>query len=189
MELTDLVKILKKEIVFLAVAIFIGALVGFYSTRFFSSGYLHIQHYFLTEARSQEVSDNLNREIYYSQEKNRNFTDTAIAILESPDFKSEVVKKGDSLVVRKSAPQVIKLTYISKSPDENNTSLNNVKETFNSKIKALTESTSVSQLKPIGDNLPPVYSALNKFVLALAGSVLGIFFATFVIGLKNYLRI
>lgn len=189
MELTEIIKIIKKELVFLTGALLVGALVGFYATRFFPSGYLHTQQYFLTEARFQEESEIINAQSYYSQEKNRNFTDTAIAILESPDFKGEVVKAQDSLVVRKAAPQVIKLTYISQNPDENNTNLNNVKETFNSKIKALTESTSASILKPIGNKSLPVYSAFNKFVLALAGSVLGIFFATFVIGLKNYLKI
>jgi len=176
MELKEFIKILKSYLAVIIVLAIVGAASGFYSTRYFSSGYHHTQDFFLAEN-------------FFTQEKARDFTDSAIAILESPDFKDEVISSGDTLIVRKLAPQVIRLNYISQNADAGNSQLQSITQKFNSKIQTLTESTQASQMKAVGNFQPPRYSSLNKSVLAVAGTLLGIIFALFVIGLKNYFKI
>src|SRR3990167_8112945 len=107
MELKDFLKILKSYLAVIIVLAIVGAAGGFYSTRYFSSGYHHIQDFFLVDPSVQSISvENIKSENFFTQEKARDFTDTAIAILESPDFKSENIGTGDELIVRKLAPQV-----------------------------------------------------------------------------------
>ena len=190
MELKDFLKILKSYLAVIIVLAIIGAASGFYSTRYFSSGYHHTQDFFLVDPSVQSISvENIKSENFFAQEKARDFTDTAIAILESPDFKGEVLNYGDTLIVRKLAPQIIRLTYVSQNADAGNSQLQNITQKFNSKIQTLTESTQASELKAIGNSQMPSYSSLNKSVLAVAGVLLGTIFALFVIGLKNYFKI
>lgn len=190
MELTKFVKIIKNNIVFIIIVALIGALIGFFSADFFSSGYHHSQLFFLMSPPNQTASmqNNLS-ERYYLQEKSRNFTDTAVAILDSVDFKNEVLSPGDSLAVRKVAPQLIRLDFISPTPDSNNVQLNKVTREFNSKIQSLIESTPAAQLKPIASVASPVYSSLNSRVLFVFGAVLATAFALFVVGIKNYFKL
>ena len=190
MELKEFIKILKSYLTVIIVLAIVGAASGFYSTRYFSSGYHHTQVYFLTDSSAQPASvENIKSENFFTQEKARNFTDTAVAILESPDFKSENIGTGDELIVRKLAPQVIRLTYVSPNADSNNSQLQKVTENFNTKSQSLTGSTQASQLKAVAGFKPPSYSSLNQFVLAVGGAFIGIVFALFVIGVKNYLKI
>ncbi len=176
MELKEFIKIIRSYLAVIIVLAIVGAAGGFYSTRYFSSGYHHTQDFFLVE--------NL-----FTQEKARDFTDSAIAILESPDFKDEVLNPGDTLIVRKLAPQVVRLTYISPNVDTSNLQLQSITQKFNLKIQTLTASNQTPELKAIGNSQMPSYSSLNQSVLAVAGVLLGTIFALFVIGLKNYFKI
>lgn len=190
MELEELIQIIKKYFAFIGVLVVIGAIIGASSSDFFSSGYNHSQTYFLADKFTQTpVSANLRSESYFEQEKPRNFTDTAVAILNSPDFKSQVLEGTDDLIVRKVAPQVIRLTYVSNSPDQNFIKLNEISDKFNQKIQDLQESSPSSQLKAIGQVGTPVYSALNSSTLAASGAILGAVFAIFIISLKTYFKI
>lgn len=168
----------------------LGAVFGASSTKFFSSGFQHQRSYFLIDPTvERQVPENPNSESFSLQEKSRNFTDTAVAILDSIDFKSEVLENGDSLQVRKVAPQIIRLTLISNTSDPNFQKLEKVTNSFNLKIQNLTESTPSSMLKAIGPANSPVYSSFSRPILSAFGSILGVTFALLVIGLKNYYRI
>lgn len=190
MEINQLIPLIKKNALIIIIFAAIGAVTAATSANFFSSGFNHQRLYFLTSPNmTNQITDNPNSESYLLQEKSRNFTDSAIAILDSPDFKAETLDQGDSLQVRKVAPQVIRLNLISASPDNNNSKLDNVISEFNTKIQQLTKSTSSVELKPVGGLTPPSYSALSKKVLFAFGAVLGTAFALLVIGLKNYYKI
>lgn len=190
MELKDFLKIIKDNVITLIILVALGAFFGFYSTKYFASGYHHNQTYFLTDSSTQiQPQQNVKSENFFSQEKAGNFTDSTIAILDSPDFKSEVLNTGDSLIVRKIAPQVIRLTLVSPIADSENPKLNTIVEKFNLKIKDLAGSTQSSELKAIGSAQPPSHSSLNRSVLTAAGSLLGILFAFFTIGVKNYFKL
>ncbi len=190
MEISELINLVKKYIILIAILALIGGVIGASSANFFSSGFKHQRLYFLTDpVVASQISDTPNSESFSLQEKSRNFTDTAVAILDSPDFKNEVLARGDSLQVRKVAPQVIRLTLVSNTPDTNFSKLQKVSASFNLKIQDLTASTPSSILKPVGLESSPVYSSLSRQVLFVFGVVLGTVFALLVIGLKNYYRI
>lgn len=190
MELNEFITLVKKYIVLIVIFALIGAVLGVSSTKFFSSGFNHQRFYFLTDP-SPDIQENQDyrSENYFLQEKSRNFTDTAVAILDSPDFKNEVLGPGDLLQVRKVAPQLVRLNLISQSADSNFSKLQKVTVVFNRKIQNLTESTPTSQLKPVGSVSSPSYSSLNSRVLLVFGAILGAAFALLIIGLKNYHKI
>lgn len=124
MQLNDLINLIKKYLILIVIFALIGAFVSASSASFFSSGFEHQRLYFLTDPiLNNQISQNPNSESFLLQEKSRNFTDTAIAILDSPDFKSLVLENNDSLEVRKIAPQIIRLTLISSSANPDHSKL------------------------------------------------------------------
>ncbi|OGD85540.1 hypothetical protein A2164_00850 [Candidatus Curtissbacteria bacterium RBG_13_35_7] len=190
MDLKEFIKIIKNNLIFIALLVLIGAFSAVFSAKLISSGYRHTQTFFLQDPQNQDQSiPNIRSESYFQQEKSRNFTDTAIAILESADFKKDVLGEGGSLTVRKMAPQVIRLTYTNPLPDSNNSQLSAVVAHFNTKIQSLTESTPSAQLKSISTPASPVYSSINSQILFVFGALLGGAFALFIISLKNYFKL
>ncbi len=187
MELKEFVVIIKKYFLFIVILTAAGAAVGFFSTRFFPSGFQRSQVYFVSEHSTDlKNSPNFNAENYYLQEKLRNATDTLVAILDSVDFQKEVLSAGDTLQVRKIAPQVMRLTYLSSSEQNATLKLDKVVDKFNTKISDLTEGSPTAQLKAVGPTAQPIYSRLNRLTLFFAGSLLGLVFALFIVGLKEY---
>lgn len=189
MELKELIIVIRKNFIYVIVLALIGLLVGYSSSRFFSSGYQHTKEYFLAEPSVSNQTGDIRSENFLQQEKSRNFTDSAIAILQSPDFQSEVLMVGDSLVTQKMAPQVIRLTYASPNNDDTLSNIERTVNHFNFKISDLSESSPASLLKPIGSNNPPTYSALSKSSLAASGAILGVIFAIFILGSRKYFKI
>lgn len=167
-----------------------GGLIAYYSTNFFSSGYQHSQLFLLTSAETDSMNNqNSNLEEYYMGENSRNFTDTAVGILESGDFQSEILKAPESLTVKKVAPQLIRLTFTTPVRGSTSLQLEKVSVLFNEKLKDIYQGSSSAMLKPVVKAQEPTYSALNKYVLFAAGSLIGTIFALFILGLKVYLRL
>ncbi len=186
MELREFAKVIKKYLVFIIILAAIGAAIGFFSIRFFPSGYQQSRIYFIGQKQDSAKSPNLGSEGYYLQEKLRNSTDALVAILQSGDFQKEAIVAGDQLQVRKVSPQIIRLTYISADRQNATANLDHVVDKFNIKITVLGESTQAAQLKTVGTPQQPVFSKFNKLSLLLAGSILGVVFALFVVGVKEY---
>lgn len=178
---------LKKYFLFIIILSVCGAAIGYNLAKFLPSGYKQTQLFFLTPETAQDQDTNLGK--YFIQENSRNFTDTAVAILQSTEFQSEVLKPGQVLTVRKIAPQVIRLTYTHSTLNSDDPKLIDVAGHFNQKIENLLQSTSSAQLKPIEQVSEPSFSALNKYVLLAGGFLIGALFAVFIIGLKVYLKL
>ena len=190
MDLREFLKIIKQNIIYIVALATFGAVIGFFSADFFGGGYHHSQLFFLSEPSIKASKDqNYRSESFFLQEKSRNFTDTAVAILSSPDFQNEILNPQDSLSVRKVGPQVIRLTYISQQPESSNTQLAKAAEAFNTKIQGLAQSSTFAQLKPVAPASAPTYSKLYTQVLFVFGAVLGTAFALFIVSLKNYFRL
>ena len=118
--------------------------------------------------------------IYYAQETARNFTDTAIAILSSHDYKTTILAPGQTLTVRKLAPQVIQVTATAAGAQETSQLIAKAIGNFNRQF---------TELHPVGQAQEPKFAAAGKKILAAAGLVLGFTFAFFVVSLKEYFRI
>lgn len=187
MELSHFIKILKKYSLFIVILVVLGAIIGFLSSDFFASGFRRNQTYFVSEkSQTGENTPNFNSEAYFQQEKLRNATDSLVAVLESEDFQNEALTSQDSLQVRKLAPRVIRLTYLSQSQENATANLDTVIDKFNDKITTLSEDNTNFQLKPIGASSAPIYSKLNSLTLLAAGALIAAAFALFIVGLKEY---
>lgn len=190
MELKEFLKIIKKNILFIIITALAGGVIGFSSSGFFPSGYSQSQLFFITQPASQvQTNQEYDFEGYYQQEKSRSFTDTAIAILESSDFTSEVLNPQNLLSVRKIAPQVIRITVSSQTPQSLKGQTEKIASSFNSKIIDLTGSTASAQLKAVGRANDSIFSGFNNKILFLFGLLLGTTFALFITGLKNYFKL
>lgn len=183
MELKEYLKIITKNAWAILIFAAFGALIAFaISGR--ASATIQLEQLFFLPAQnvpSQQNSD------YYSQERARNFTDTAVAILESPDFAMELTSPG-SLSVRKVAPQVIRLTTSANDHQSAKSRLDESVAAFNSKMQELTSSPSY-ELKAVGSGPHRTFAQPTKKVATIFGALAGGVFALFVIGLKNYFRI
>lgn len=183
MELKNLVKLLKQDLYFIVGLVLAGALIGLYSTRFLPATYRQSQVFFISGPEAAGSSQDL----FYKEENARNFTDTAVAILQSEEFiKSQA---PIALEARKLAPQVIRITVQSASRENLTSSLENVSASFNQKIASLQEATRSSRLVPIAKAQEPSFFALNRATISAFGAVLGLIFSILSIALKYYFKI
>lgn len=185
MELRQYLKVFKKNFLVVVVLCIFGLLLGYFLAMSRSEGFQQDQTLYI----APQTTDTQNYEGFYGQEKARNFTDTAVAILESPDFKAEIQGSGESLSVRKIAPQVIKITTTAKDPQGAKNLMAKVTSTFNSKLQTVSNNQAKIELKELGKLQEPAPIIINKKVSTLAGLVLGFAFAILAISLKTYFKL
>lgn len=186
MELRQYLKILRKNFVFVLTTSVLGAMLAILVTRSMPSGYQMGQTFFL----SQPEGESAPLPEYYAQEKARNFTDTAVAILDSPDFRQKVVSSGQDLKVRKIAPQVIRITATAQSSQSAQELMAKATNAFNSKLAALGQNQKEGlQLKEISTSQEPEPKVVDKKVFAISGLILGFAAAIAAISLKAYFRL
>lgn len=183
MELRELVKIINKNSIFLLAAAFVGFILAILLTQKLPSG-TKAQELIYLMPKEENNSSAYRFDGYYSQEKARNFTDTAVAILENTALTQGIQSQT---VIKKIAPQLIKITVSSTSTQEAQTALEKADELSRQKIEDLTNSSITTKaLSP----LPDVFAfAPSKKIYAAAGILLGLIFASLIIGLKDYFRL
>ncbi len=188
MELKQFLKIFKDNLTFIVILAFVGAIISLISANFLPSGYSASRVYFVVGQNGGATLNGYNFDNYFRGENARNFTDTAVAALSSPDFANTVLPGTDSLTVRKLAPQVIKITLSAHTSEDLNSNIEKIATRFNTQITEL-EGSSASQLRPIADATKPSFFALNKPILFVFGLILGVSVAIFILGAKNYFRL
>lgn len=187
MELKEYIKLFKKYLAFIILCMLLGAALGTFFTKFLPSGYYLSQTFFL--AMPQGTAQTYDYEGFYAQEKARNFTDSAVAILESPDFKSEVALAHQSLAVKKLAPQTIRLTTVTQNPESSKELMQKTTNTFNKKFIDLAGDKNALSLKQIASSQEPSYQASSRKIYALGGIVIGFAASVAVISLKSYFKL
>lgn len=181
MDLKDYVKILTKNAFFIIALTLIGAAVAFSSTGFLKSGYKNEMVYFLV------ISDSGNS--LTSQKLDpTNITDTAVAVLTSPDLLNETAISSMSLDVKKLAPQVIKLTLTSQSPELSKNSQAPVVEKLNQKLTAFVPEATL-KLEPVGEESQSFQQVLNSKILAVFGALIGLLASLVTVAIVRYLRL
>lgn len=189
MELKQILKLVRNQAYFVVALIFLGAIIGAQSAKFFPSGYSKSQLFFLTTTQASNQAQNNYFAPYYAQENARNFTDTAVALLGSEEFLKEARPAGASVNVRKVAPQLIRITAQSPNPSDLDEPLEQISQVFNQKIAAISQDAYASQLKEVSLPTVPTFFALNAQILAAAGAILGLASSLLVIGLKVYFKL
>lgn len=182
MELKEYLSIFKKYLVFITLCFALGIVLGALTTNFLPSGYNQSQTFYLKISIPSNTPQSDNYDGFYAQERARNFTDTAVAILESSDFQSEVVTGGQALVVKKLAPQVVRLTAIAQNQESAKDLMRKTTDTYNRKFTEIA-------LSQIASPQEPSFKRSSRKVYAAAGAVLGITIAVVVISLKSYFRL
>lgn len=186
MEFKEYIKIFKKYSAFILLCVILGAVVGFFSTNYLPQGYRLTQT--LIISGPQPAPDTYNYEGFYSQERARNFTDTAVAILESGDFQKEIPQNG-SLEVKKLAPQVIRLTVTAKDPATSKDLMQKTQEAFNKKYLELAGDNQNITLKPIASPEEPAFQRSSRKIYAAGGAIIGLALSIAAISLKSYFRL
>lgn len=177
MEFTNYLKLIKQYAVFILICAFTAAVLAYLVSGSISSGYKKSQTYFLAIENINQV-DNANE-----------LTDTAVAVIQSDEFKQESAAFMVSFSVRKIAPQVIKITFTAQSELSLASQTQIVEKTFNEKLKSLSQNPSELTLKPLGTQNQIIKTNLNKNVLAVFGIIIGVLFAQLVIFAKTYLKL
>ncbi|OGD87350.1 hypothetical protein A3D81_02285 [Candidatus Curtissbacteria bacterium RIFCSPHIGHO2_02_FULL_40_17] len=205
MELAEYIKILKKNAYLVALFTVLGIALALVFVSKINKGPRYEQLFFIMSvseeertpaertgesiASTKEAQDAVYRfEGFYATEKARNFTDTALAIILSPDFKNEVTTQATALSARKIAPQLIRLSIYAANLDSARSTMNKTKDRFNQKIVDLTGD-SEFQLKPIGTAIVPVTAQPQPKALIIFGAIAGFVFALVTIGFKTYFKV
>ncbi len=181
MDLKEYITIIKKNAFFIIVLTLIGASVAFSSTKFLKSGYKTSAVYFLVISSQQNTSTNQKLDP-------TNITDTAVAVLSSPDFLNEVATNNLSLDAKKLAPQVIRLTLTSKDQQTSEKSLTPVVDKFNQKLASLISESS-PKLEPVGVHGQSIHDVLNNKILAAFGATVGLLASLVIIAVVRYLKL
>ncbi len=184
MELRQYIDIIKKNILIITLVTLLGAAVAFYFSLNFQSGYKFEQDFFLLSQGT--LADTLQNS-YYSAEKAINFTDTAVAILQSPDFANDLDIKG-SVATRKLAPRVIQITTITPDRQSAKTLMGQVVSSFNAKIGKL-EPSSTFQINTIGKVPDSKPAGPSPKIVVVFGAAFGFVVSLVAIGLKTYFRL
>ena len=187
MELKVYITLLKKYLAFIILCIIGGAAIGTISTNFLPQGFNLTQTFFISAPHS--TAQAYDYEGFYAQEKARNFTDTAVAILESTDYKSQVLPQGENLTIKKLAPQIIRLTLVSKNSQNSKDLMQKSVDSFNKKFIDLAGEDNALSLKQIASSLEPSYQRSSRKIYAVGGAVLGTAFGVIVISLKSYFKV
>lgn len=183
MELRELVKIIRKNSIFLFAAMLGGFLLAILLTQKLPSGTKAQKLIFLVP-KEENTSSTYRFDGYYSQEKARNFTDTAVAILENTALTQGTQGQTE---IKKIAPQLIKITVSSTSTQEAQMALAKADELSRQKIEDLTN---LSITTKALSQKPDIFAfSPSKKIYATAGMLLGLIFASLIIGLKDYFRL
>lgn len=117
---------------------------------------------------------------YYGQETARNFTDTAVSILESADFRSSVPAQGQ-ITARKVAPQLIRISATANDAGAAKNLMETTINSFNQKFP--------QKLSAVGQGPHEVIPRPSKHIMLAAGLITGIIFALFVVSIKEYFKV
>lgn len=186
MELATYIKILRKNIgVLIALPVAFAILALYLSTKL-QSGYAFEQTFYVApeEGTLPQTQASPDQSSYFTQEKARNFTDTAVAILESADFRRDL--GSGSISVKKAAPQLIKITAVSQDVPTSQVLMEKTISTFNAKLKNLPAD---FQIKAIGTPANPQKSAVSPKIIIAFALLAGLTIAVLTIGLKRYFRL
>ena len=188
MEFKEYLKFFKKNIGILLLLVVLGVVLALVITYKLPSGYSQSRLFYIVGPKTT-AQTTYDYEGYYAQQKARDFTDTAVAILESPDFTAEVGISSVSLSVRKVAPQVLRLTAVAKDAREAEDAIEKISQSFNLKLVDLAGYDPALKIKPIGKAQPSYFSSPNKKILGVFGGMLGFIFGILVVGLKVYFKV
>ncbi|KKR49374.1 MAG: hypothetical protein UT84_C0030G0001, partial [Candidatus Curtissbacteria bacterium GW2011_GWA1_40_16] len=113
----------------------------------------------------------------------------AVAILQTYDFKKEILKNRENLIVKKEARQVLNVQAQASQKERAGEIIEAAAANFNGKAANLFPQNSRIRLAEIGVSYESLRPALDKKITTAFGFLLGAAFAIFVVGLKTYSKV
>ncbi len=175
MEFKQYIKILKENLTYIVA---LGVLGFIFATFFIISAkgnYSISQTFYLQSTTPQQDA----QDSYYSQEKARNFTDTAIAII------NDMQDGSSSISAKKLAPQLIRISAVSKEKPASG-SIQKSADNFNQKKEVFGNSV---ELKALSNQSDATSTLPKKSAIILFGAVVGLLFGITSVAIKKYLNI
>lgn len=199
MELADIIKILRKKrkkIVFIVIVGFLlGVIFSFYPKKFISSGSIYVKR--LT---------NINREYftyegYYAQQTAQAYTNSVVALLESPDMKKKLLQLmgipenernlrmiGHEISIKKTGPQIILVSVKDKNYDTSvgvwDKTVNSLIEISNNINKGGDENLGISL---VSERPSTKESYRSLLLFGVVGSLVSFIFSLSLICIKEYI--
>ena len=188
MELKKYLKILKENFYLVILFVLAAATISLLASPKIASGYRQSKIFYVSSPKI-EASQYYTYEGFYSQEKARNFTDTAVAILESVDFTSQILSPQENIQVTKVAPQVLRISATAPSQTSTNLVLEKITTAFNQKMLDLQGASQSFEIRPVGASQDIFYQGANRKIIIIFGALVGAIFALVVISLKTYFKL
>ena len=185
MELKDYWQLLKNNLVFIVFLALLGALFAYLLTSNFQGGQRVQKHYLLLEERA--AGEGFGSPVIFKESVD--LTDTAVSILQTSDFKKEILKNQESLIVKKEARQVLNLQAQASQQERAFEIIETAVLHFNGKTANLFPSNEKIRLAEIGDSFESLRPALDKKITTAFGFLLGAAFAILAVGLRTYFKL
>ena len=185
MELKDYWQILRKNLAFIVFLALLGALCAYLLTSNFQGGQRVQKHYLLV---AEQAADGGSESPVIFREY-VDLTDTAVAILQTYDFKREILQNRENLIVKKEARQVLNLQAQASQKERTDQIIESAVLHFNGKAANLFGQNSKIRLAEIGVSYESLSPALDKKITTAFGFLLGTAFAIFAVGLKTYFKV
>ena len=202
MEFKVMLEILKKNIRFILMYSFTGALIGITAFFFIPQKYISSGSLFVTRQIEKNITEYFSYEGYYAQQTAQLYTNSLTGLVESVDVKSETLKKmyvpvteytlrelSKNLRVKKTGPQLVSIIVKGHSYE-------NSQEMWNSLVNATLES--VQKINEKSDPMINVSKVAetpitkeeyrNVFLNVTIGTLVGFCFSFFIYLFKKYIN-
>lgn len=191
MDLKDYIKILKKNFLSLLILTALSVAIGMIYSQTTQPGYKLEQVFIISSQENQNPSQqipqtNAKLELTSPQQEARDFTDTAVALLQSKSLNQG--QPDTNISAEKLAPQLIKITAFAPSSQEAKVQIERTLINFNRDLKDLITGQTL-EIKTVGQTPIASLNIIDRKIILAVSFFIGLTFSVLVISLKNYFKL
>lgn len=191
MDLKDYIKILKKNFLTLLILTAVAVAIGMIYSQKSQPGHKLEQVFIISSRENQITSQQASQspvklEPRSPQQEARDFTDTAVALLQSRSFNQ--TQPGTQISAEKLAPQLIQITAVAPNPQEVEVQMERTAIDFNRVLKELIINPSL-EIKAVGETPEATFNKIDRKIILATSFFMGLTFSVLVISLKNYFKL
>lgn len=191
MDLKDYIKILKKNFLTLLILTAVSVAIGMIYSQKAQPGYKLEQVFIISSQENQITSQQASQssvklEPRSPQQEARDFTDTAVALLQSKSLNQ--YQAGTQISTEKLAPQLIKITALAPNSQEAKVQMERAVIDFNRVLKELITDPSL-EIKAVGTMPDASLNIIDRKIILATSVFIGLTFSVLVISLKNYFNL
>lgn len=191
MDLREYIKILKKNFLTLIILTAISLAIGLIYSQKTQPGH-KLEQVFIISSQESQISQQqalqspIKSELRSPQDEARDFTDTAVALIQSKGLNQ--FETNTSISVEKLAPQLIKITVVAPNAQEVKVQMERTVIDFNRDLKALIKDNPL-EIKAVGGTPSASLNKIDSQIVLSTSFFIGLTFSVLVISLKNYFKL